>query len=94
MTDDAERVPPSVANGGRVHFRHRNGLAFDRHQELVLFTDLARENGVVSIEGGPQQTSIVMTPEEMLKMAGALIDAADAIENAARKARLQRAARR
>lgn len=94
MTDDAKRVAPSAANGGAVHFRHRNALALDRHQELVLFTDLTREHGVVSIEGGPQEAAIAMTSEDMLKMAGALIDAADAIENAARKARQARAARR
>lgn len=72
----------SEAIGEVILYRYANISASGVSQELVLIG--GREEIILSIEGGRQEASASMSPAESRKLAGALLDAADALENAAR----------
>ena len=72
----------SKAMGDKIYYRYLNITAHGSDQELVVMVDM--HEATVSIEGGRKEASASLTLDEIRKLAGALLDAADAIENARR----------
>lgn len=68
--------------GDKIYYRYLNTTAHGSDHKLVVMVN--RHEATVSIEGGEKEAWASLLPDEIRKLAGALLDAADAIENARR----------
>lgn len=80
MDDDHRTLSQSV--NCPVYYRYRQITPAGVDQELVVFVSFG--DATISIEGCPREAAHGLPPDELRKLAGALLDAADAIDDSAR----------